>query len=107
MTLRPFAAALLFGLALGGAGIVPATADELDMTARARAGAAQGLPTRGLSMAEVERRHGAPVEKLPAAGGDAPRHPQINRWRYDGYIVYFERNRVIHSVLEGFAATGE
>lgn len=57
------------------------------------------LPRRGLSMAQVEKRYGAPLQKLPAAGGDAPRHPTINRWRYDGYTVYFERNRVIHAVV--------
>lgn len=56
------------------------------------------LPTRGLSMAQVEQRFGSPLERLPTAGGDAPRHPPINRWRYAGFTVYFERNRVIHSV---------
>lgn len=58
-------------------------------------------PTRGLSMAQVERRYGAPVEKLPSAGGGKPRQPTINRWRYQGYTVYFERDRVIHSVRDG------
>ncbi|GAA0709343.1 hypothetical protein [Dokdonella soli] len=61
-------------------------------------------PSRGMSMAQVEKRFGAPVEKLPAAGGDKPRHPTINRWRYNGYTVYFERNRVIHSVPDAVAA---
>jgi hypothetical protein len=58
-------------------------------------------PSRGLSMAQVERRYGAPVEKLPAVGGNKPRHPTINRWRYQGFTVYFERDRVIHSVRDG------
>lgn len=58
------------------------------------------LPARGMTMAQVERRFGAPTEKLPSAGGDAPRHPTINRWRYAGYTVYFERNRVIHTVID-------
>lgn len=62
--------------------------------------AAAGMPGRGLSMTQVERRYGAPLEKLPTAGGDAPRHPPINRWRYQGYTVYFERSRVIHSVRD-------
>lgn len=83
-----------------GSMVVPsARAEVLDATAQApRASAA--LPGRGLSMAQVERRYGAPLEKLPTAGGDAPRHPPINRWRYQGYTVYFERNRVIHSVRD-------
>lgn len=61
---------------------------------------AGNVPHRGMTMAQVQKRFGAPVEKLPTAGGDAPRHPPINRWRYNGYTVYFERNRVIHSVLD-------
>ncbi|MBN8726337.1 MAG: hypothetical protein J0H15_01355 [Xanthomonadales bacterium] len=73
--------------------------------ARPEAGyvATGALPSRGLSMAQVEQRFGTPVEKLPTAGGDAPRHPPINRWRYAGFTVYFERNRVIHSVPDAAA----
>ncbi|HZP67618.1 MAG TPA: hypothetical protein VFB32_15045 [Rudaea sp.] len=55
-------------------------------------------PVRGMTMAQVERRFGPPLDKLAPAGGDAPLHPVINRWRYDNYIVYFERDRVISSV---------
>lgn len=58
------------------------------------------VPTRGMTMAQVERRFGAPTEKLAPAGGDAPRHPTINRWRYAGYTVYFERNHVIDTVYD-------
>ena len=75
-------------------------ADTFDVRKNAVAGSRSDLPGRGLSMAQVEQRYGAPVEKLPTAGGDAPRHPPINRWRYNGYTVYFERNRVIHSVVD-------
>ena len=73
-------------------------ADTLDV--RNPRVASGSLPGRGLSMAQVEQRYGAPIEKLPTAGGDAPKHPPINRWRYNGYTVYFERNRVIHSVVD-------
>ena len=84
-------------------------ADTLDTTAvkkthhrRHHAQPSEGanLPARGMSMAQVEKRFGAPTEKLAPAGGDAPRHPTINRWRYNGYTVYFERSRVIHSVID-------
>ena len=93
---------------LGGASILAAClmfasvahADTFDVRKNVRHGAAGDLPRRGLSMAQVERQYGAPVEKMPTAGGDAPRHPPINRWRYNGYTVYFERNRVIHSVAD-------
>lgn len=62
------------------------------------------VPTRGMSMAQVERRYGTPLDRLPPAGGDAPRHPTINRWRYAGYTVYFERSHVIHSVFDSSSA---
>ena len=62
------------------------------------------MPVRGMSMAQVEKRFGAPAEKLAPAGGDAAKHPTINRWRYAGYTVYFERNRVIHSVVDAAPA---
>ncbi len=57
------------------------------------------LPRRGLSMAQVEKSWGAPLRKLAPRGGDTPKHPVINRWDYAHFIVYFERNHVIHSVL--------
>jgi hypothetical protein len=93
---------------LGGATVLAASlmfaslahADTFDVRKNVRHGASGDMPRRGLSMAQVERLYGAPVEKLPTAGGDAPRHPPINRWRYNGYTVYFERNRVIHSVAD-------
>ena len=95
-------AGVLFGIALSAS----AQADALD-THKARHRAASergGLPSRGMSMAQVEHRYGAPAEKLPTAGGDSARHPPINRWRYDGYTVYFERYRVIHTVMNGSAS---
>lgn len=58
-------------------------------------------PERGLSMNQVEKRFGAPQAKLPPAGGDAPKHPVINRWQYNGFTVYFEGSIVIHSVRDG------
>ncbi len=90
-----------------------ALADTLDTTAakptkhRRASHAYEGanMPVRGMSMAQVEKRFGAPAEKLAPAGGDAPKHPTINRWRYAGYTVYFERSRVIHSVVDAAPAT--
>lgn len=92
--------------------LAPAHADTLDVQpvkkhhrhARYHASEGGNLPTRGMSMGQVEQRFGAPAEKLPAAGGDAPRHPTINRWRYNGYTVYFERSHVIHSVVDAAPA---
>jgi hypothetical protein len=57
------------------------------------------LPPRGLSMAQIEARYGAPTSKLTPAGGDSQWHPTINRWVYPDYTIYFEKDRVINSVL--------
>ena len=57
------------------------------------------LPTRGMTMAQVEKRYGAPLRKLQPRGGDTRKHPVINRWEYANFIVYFEHSHVIHSVL--------
>ncbi|MBX3696982.1 MAG: hypothetical protein R3F08_04100 [Dokdonella sp.] len=57
-------------------------------------------PDRGLTMSQVEKRFGAPEAKLAPAGGDTPLHPTINRWKYNGFTVYFERNIVLHSVRD-------
>jgi hypothetical protein len=81
-------------------------ADTFDVRKNARRSAGADVPHRGMTMAQVEKRYGAPVEKMPTAGGDAPRHPPINRWRYNGYTVYFERNRVIHSVVDASPPAG-
>jgi len=78
-------------------------ADTFDVRTNAARSHRADVPTRGMSMAQVEQAYGAPVDKLPTAGGDTARHPPINRWRYNGFTVYFERSRVIHSVVDAAA----
>ena len=51
-------------------------------------------PTRGMSMDQVATRFGAPSSKVPAVG-----QPPISRWEYPGFVVYFEHQHVIHSVV--------
>lgn len=63
------------------------------------------VPARGMSMTQVESEFGAPLDKLPPAGGDTPRRPVINRWVYDRYTVYFERDHVIDSVINRASPT--
>lgn len=57
------------------------------------------LPTRGLSMEQVEARHGAPSSRMDPRGGQKRQWPTINRWVYPQFTVYFERDRVIDAVL--------
>ena len=56
------------------------------------------LPTRGMSMAQVEAKFGAPGERLEPRGGQKQQWPTINRWVYPAFTVYFEKQRVIDVV---------
>jgi hypothetical protein len=51
-------------------------------------------PARGMTMEQVATKFGTPVTKVPAVG-----KPPISRWEYPGFIVYFEADHVIHSVV--------
>ncbi|MDE2236039.1 MAG: hypothetical protein KGL13_03485 [Gammaproteobacteria bacterium] len=76
-----------------------ASASSSPATASAAGG--PGMPTRGMSMANVEHIFGAPQEKLPAVPDPGTKlHPPITRWIYPNYVVYFEYNVVIHTVLK-------
>lgn len=96
-----FSLPLLAALAFGVCGLaVPQTAhaDNL-LIHRVQQEKGLNLPTRGMTMAQVEKRYGAPLRKLQPRGGDTRKHPVINRWEYANFIVYFEHSHVIHSVL--------
>ena len=56
------------------------------------------LPTRGMTMAQVEARFGAPADRLDPRGGQKHQWPTINRWSYPAFTVYFEKNKVIDAV---------
>ena len=51
-------------------------------------------PARGMTMDQVSGKFGAPATKVPAVG-----KPPISRWEYPGFVVYFEHEHVIHSVI--------
>jgi len=55
-------------------------------------------PARGMSMAQVASKFGDPVSKVAAVG-----KPPISRWEYSGFVVYFERDHVIHAVVSASA----
>jgi hypothetical protein len=56
------------------------------------------LPARGMTMAQVEARFGAPASRLEPRGGQKHAWPTINRWSDPAFTVYFEKNRVIDAV---------
>jgi hypothetical protein len=47
-----------------------------------------------MTMSQVSAKFGDPVTKVPAVG-----KPPISRWEYPGFVVYFEADHVIHSVI--------
>jgi hypothetical protein len=60
----------------------------------AQAGASVQTPARGLTMAQVKDKLGSPTQEVAAIGT-----PPITRWEYPGYVVFFESDRVLHTVV--------
>ncbi len=63
------------------------------LTILAQTAWATDLPAKGESQAGVESRFGAPVKQNKPVGD-----PPISSWEYDGFTVYFEKDRVVHTV---------
>lgn len=83
-------------LLAAAAGMVPAGAAEPRPGELDPAEVVQTLPSmppRGVTMEAVRSRLGAPRTRTAPVGD-----PPITRWIYDEFTVYFEHDRVIHSV---------
>ena len=93
MTRHSLVFACLAALAL------PAAQADTLLIQRANVAQRQDLPKRGVSMAQVETRYGAPQQKFAAVGGGSPRTPPITRWQYPTFSVYFENSHVVDAVL--------
>lgn len=52
------------------------------------------LPKRGTAQSTVKKTFGEPLNIIPPVG-----KPPIERWEYEQFNVYFERGKVIHTVL--------
>lgn len=52
------------------------------------------MPARGITMDQVKAQYGAPIQMVSPVG-----NPPISRWIYDGYVVFFEYQRVLHSLV--------
>jgi hypothetical protein len=51
-------------------------------------------PYQGMTKDQVQKQYGEPRDWRDAVG-----QPPISTWIYEGFTVYFEYNRVIHSVI--------
>ena len=89
----------VFFLAAAGFAVANLAHAEVLLVDRVKQERGMNAPSRGMSMAQVESRYGAPTAKEDPRGGDTKLHPVINRWVYPEYTVYFERDRVISSVM--------
>lgn len=81
------AALLAFGL--------PAMADQVQVPVGQQAGGQGGqeTPRKGIAKAKVQEQFGEPRQKRSAVGD-----PPISSWEYSDYVVYFEGDKVLHSV---------
>ncbi|MEJ2681943.1 MAG: hypothetical protein P8104_13510 [Gammaproteobacteria bacterium] len=52
-------------------------------------------PQQGMTATAVQQAFGAPIKQSAPVG-----NPPISRWYYEPYVVYFENDRVIHTVLK-------
>ncbi|MBM4218678.1 MAG: phosphodiesterase [Gammaproteobacteria bacterium] len=82
---------ILLSFALGAT--TPALAETLS-TATGTPAASVDHPNRGSTMATVQNRFGEPTQRHATVGS-----PPITRWDYPRFSVYFENDRVLHSVL--------
>ncbi len=89
---------ILLLLALGAA--TPALAETLSTNTGSPASSADH-PNRGSTMATVQSRFGEPTQRHATVG-----NPPITRWDYPQFSVYFENDRVLHSVLVRGAPAG-
>jgi hypothetical protein len=53
-------------------------------------------PQRGITMAAVEAKFGAPANKSSPVG-----NPPITKWFYPNFVVVFENDKVLHAVVVG------
>ena len=60
----------------------------------AQSGSAVVRPAHGLVMEQVIQQYGEPQQRLGPVG-----EPPISHWVYGDFIVYFEHQHVIHSVV--------
>jgi hypothetical protein len=55
-------------------------------------------PARGTSMSAVEAKFGAPANKTGPVGSGG-QTPPITKWFYPTFVVVFENDKVIHTVV--------
>lgn len=93
MTIRFRAVLLVALLAFAGAAMA-----ETLLIDRVHQESTGSMPTRGMTMDQVQARFGAPASKLEPRGGQKHQWPTIHRWSYPAFTVYFEKSKVVDAV---------
>lgn len=83
---------IFVALACGMAGVAGADVLQMGDTPYAAFEDA-GKPGRGMTKDSVRSSFGTPEKQMDPVGD-----PPISRWEYAEFVVYFEYDRVIHSV---------
>lgn len=87
------ATVVVSGMAVGA--VAPALAETLAIDGQVTIKpAGVETPQRGATMTAVEARFGAPANKAGPVG-----NPAITKWFYPNFVVVFENDRVLHSVV--------
>jgi hypothetical protein len=76
---------------------LPVAADEVVIPVGQQAAEKQSIerPRNGITKDQVQQQFGDPLEWKDPVG-----EPPISSWEYQGFVVYFEYDRVLHSVLK-------
>ena len=88
--LLPLAAATLATALLS----TPTLAQDATTLAATSTDAKLDVPRRGTTMDAVRAKFGAPSQEEAAVG-----KPPITRWDYPNYSVFFEYDKVLHTVV--------
>lgn len=73
-----------------------ALAETLTVPSYSIANSTEGVlrPTRGMAMATVQQKFGHAEQTSSTIG-----EPPITKWTYSDFVVFFESDHVIHSVI--------
>ncbi len=88
--------ALALTACLSAAYVGGVAADELQVPVGSQADRTQiDIPKTGLSQSSVRAKWGAPSETRGPVG-----EPPISQWHYPAFVVYFENDTVLHTVVK-------
>ncbi len=95
MTLFRVFSTITLSLMLGFSASAHADRVQIPVGQQGGSQAAENVPTNGMTQDRVESRFGEPQQRRAAVGD-----PPISSWVYEDYVVYFEHDRVLRTVLK-------